>query len=178
MIDKDNYLIEILNFFTEKFCQFDCLIETNYKELPVVKISFEANQLPHLLGFQKINQVGGIRGVENIKNKKITLKAIEKHDKYFEIKPRIMSFKRLNDMFQPQGMEYCLLKKDNKNATKLNQVLDIILFDKEKRNNHIYILGLSKANNYDIYYPRTFFETKASKYSHLKMTRIKNITWV
>lgn len=111
MIDKDNYLIELLNFYEATFCQNNCLIETNYKELSLIQISFDANQLPHLLGFQKVNQAGGARGVNNIRNKKVTLGTIEKHDRYHQIKPRIRGFTRLENMFQFQGMEACLLKK-------------------------------------------------------------------
>ncbi|MGX7405196.1 PBECR4 domain-containing protein [Aerococcus urinaehominis] len=61
-----NNLIDILDFYRKYFCYQNCIIETRYKKINPIQISFEENQLPHLLGLGKVGCPEGARGVYNI----------------------------------------------------------------------------------------------------------------
>lgn len=176
-MNKEISLLALLNFYKNKFCVRKCIIETGYNPVNPVCIFFSEEQFPHLIGLHKVGKSSGKRAINEIKQEKVTLKDIKKHDNYSLIKPRIKGFYRIEDMLLGNTTRSCILNKDNHNKSKMNQEMDIILLDKKMKNDRVYVLGLKKDIKRQIYYPSTFHQAKYSKYKTQRMTRIKKITW-
>lgn len=121
----------------------------------------------------------GARGVHNIDSRKLTESDIKKHHNYNSIKPRLLGFYQLHDMFFGKNpVKTCLLKKDNLIKSKMNRELDILVFDDNPRESRVYVLGLKLDVKRKVYYPATFHQTKKSKYDGLKRTEIVRMIWI
>lgn len=172
---EDKYeLINILKFYTENFCQRDCLIEVNYSPIGIIQLSFEENSLHHLLGLQYVTSKRASENIQDIKSGELTYRKIKKNDNFYKIKYRIYGIYSLSSMLISPQVDVCILAKDiDYNSMKI----DVMLFDSFD-SKKVILLGLRKNKKTGIYYPTTLFRTEKKKYEMFRKTKIKKIIWI
>lgn len=167
-------LRDILSFYAKNFCEKDCLIETNYKKIGVIQISFSEDSLHHLLGLHYVTSNRASANIAEIKKGKLSLSDLKKNDNFYKIKYRLEGVYSLSNMLIKPKADVCILEKDlHKNPMNL----DLVLFEKNT-SSKLMILGLRKNKTNGIYYPTTLLRTEKYKYAKTKLTKINNITWI
>lgn len=164
-------LQNILDDYTKNFNGKICVLETNYKKMATIKISFHCNDLYHLLGLHKILKKGhASRVISSIRKGELTFKSIQRHSDFGDIKPRIENYNFLHQLFIDNRVKICVLKKD---LIKNTMNLDVVFY--KPKNNRCVVLGLRQQGN--VYHLTTLHESHSDKYIHLKQTKIKYIKW-
>lgn len=164
-------LQNILDDYTKNFNGKICVLETNYKKIPTIRISFHCNDLYHLLGLHKIlKNINADRVISKIQNGDITFKDIQRHSDFGDIKPRIENYNFLHQLFIDNRVKICVLKKD---LIKNTMNLDVVFY--KPKNNRCIVLGLRQQEK--VYYLTTLHEAHSDKYIHLKQTKINCIRW-
>ncbi|NJI03111.1 hypothetical protein BU586_10685 [Staphylococcus agnetis] len=172
--ESDVDLQRILNDFINCFCKGYVEIKTKYKILPVFKINFHKNNLPHLLGLHYIHKKESAKKIiGRIAEGKITHKTIKQHYEYHNIKDRLTNYNFLHKRFIDKEIKLCVIVPKN----SINpQKIDVAFID--DKNREAMILGLRKDYNRDFYNPATMYVLgKNSSYLRMKRTHIISIEW-
>lgn len=167
-------LLEILDDYKNSFCNKICCIETEFKEINLIKVYFSKNDLFHLLGLHKvISGTNATKTIQNIEKGKLKISDVQKHHNFKMILPRIKNYNFLYDVFYKKNVELCIVGKDIKcNTMKLNFIIY------KNKGYEVIVLGLKKNTKTDIYYLATLHKTYENKYSEVRKTKIKNIEWL
>lgn len=156
----------ILNFHNRL-----CVLETNYKAIPLLIIAFHKNDLYHLLGLHKVLNKGHAKSViYRIESGELDFKTIRKSPNFNDIKPRLENYSFLHHLFIDNRVKICILGKDLPHNT-MN--LDVVFY--KPGGDRCIVLGLRERKG--IYYLTTLHEAHSKKYIHLKQTKIKSIEW-
>ncbi|MED4534850.1 PBECR4 domain-containing protein [Metabacillus fastidiosus] len=160
--EADISLQTIQEFYKEHLCNRLFVFELEDDSRPVVKLRFEENNLPHLLGIQHIMK--GIKkshlyigqsGYDLMKNGTLTLNLLKTTNKswYKSKKDRILYFPFVYQILNnPTAIIF-----DNSIANT-NIDVDIILYNKL---NNIYLhLGIDRSSGSEFYYPKSFYDRK------------------
>lgn len=172
--ENDVDLQNILNDFIACFCKGYFEVKTKYKKIPVFRISFHRNNLPHLLGLHYIHKgISAKKILGRISDGTITKSTIKTHHEYYMIKDRLINYNFLHKCFIDKKIKVCVIVREN----SVNpQKLDIAFID--DRNSNIMILGLRKGYNSDFYSPATMYVLgKNSSYLRMRRTYITDINW-
>ena len=172
--ENDVDLQNILNDFINCLCNGYVEIKTKYKILPIFKISFHKNNLPHLLGLHYTNEnVNAKKIVGRIAEGKITHNSIKRHHDYDNIKDRLINYNFLHKCFIDRKIRLCVIVPKN----SINpQNIDVAFID--DKNSEVMILGLKKGYNNDFYSPATMYILgKNSSYRSMRRTHIVSIEW-
>lgn len=165
--------LEILEDYKKYFCNKMCCIETDFKNMEFINVYFSENDLCHLLGFHKILNKNASRIIKDIKNQKLKINDIKKHNNYNLIKNRIGNYNFIHEIFYKKSVNLCIVDKDIiSNTMKLN----IIIY--KDKGHEVIVLGLKKSIKTNIYYLATLHKTYENKYKHFRKTKIKNIFWI
>lgn len=171
-MDKIPELIDIYDYYIKNFCIYKSfIVYTNFKPLEKIQIVFEENQLHHLLGLHKVTNNRASKNIDLIKRNLLTISNIRQHNKFSEIKFRLIGFFSIGNMFLNQTSKFCILAKDIGSNT---MDLDVIFYD-EIDTSSIMILGLRKRQGSDIYAPTTLFRTRKDKYDKIRKAKIIDI---
>ncbi|WP_154835883.1 PBECR4 domain-containing protein [Staphylococcus pasteuri] len=171
---NDVDLQNILNDFINCFCNGYVEVKTKYKKLPVFKISFHKNNLPHLLGLHYTqNNVSAKKIIGRITEGKITHESIKKNHEYNNIKDRLINYNFLHKCFIDREIKLCVIvPKHSINPQKI----DVAFID--DKNSKLMILGLKKGYNSDFFIPATMYILgKNSSYRRMRRTDIIDIEW-
>ncbi|AXP51772.1 hypothetical protein M6K188_0401 [Staphylococcus aureus] len=172
--ENDVDLQDILNDFINCFCKGYVEIKTKYKLLPIFKINFHKNNLPHLLGLHYTHKkVSAKKIIGRIAEGKITHESIKKHYEYSNIKDRLINYNFLHKCFIDKEIRLCVIVPKN----SINpQKIDVAFID--DKTSQVMILGLRKSNNNDFYSPATMYVLgKNSSYRRMRRTHVISIEW-
>lgn len=144
------------------------LIETRYTELDRFYIKFDINQLPHLVGVDKVYKLKAHEIVRKIACNDIAYKNLQHHSEFIHIKPRFSCYHILKEVFIEKSIEYCIYvsDEDSRNSMNLN-----VAFELRETKRQI-ILGLRKIAT-GVYIPVTLHQNKATKTSMNRSKRVK-----
>lgn len=175
---KDINYQKILNDYRKCFSGRVARLTTNYKLLENFSVLFSDNDLPHLMGWQKVidrrNYAGRI--INLVDNGQFTFTISRKHHNFFKIKNRLLHYNFLHEVFWEDDPNVCVMTSDMKpNPLKLD-----IVFFKHTQPSEIVVLGLRRDKNMNFFVPTTL-HTEVSKnntYLRRRKTNIKTITWL
>lgn len=168
-------LLDILNDYSQKFCNKTCMIETNYKSLSEIQVVFNENNLHHLLGLHYVTKERASKTIKKIKNGQLTINSISNHNDYRKkVHYRILGYNSLEFLLIDPQTDVCIIAKDLKN-NPMN--LDVIFLDSRDKNKVI-LLGLRRAKDSMLFYPTTLHRTDKKKYDGQRKTKINKITWI
>ncbi|MDK6377597.1 MAG: PBECR4 domain-containing protein [Lactobacillus crispatus] len=170
--------LKILQDYRQNFAGKVAVITTNYKKLCSFKVSFSEQNLPHLMGWQKV--IGKNSSATNIirliDNNEFTLANTRKNSEFFRIKDRLLNYNFLHDIFYGKLTNVCIMTSDMK-PNKLK--LDIVFYHlKDKQ--RIIVLGLRKRKNTPYFVPTTLHveKIKNNPYLSRRKTSIKSFKWI
>lgn len=162
---------EIVQDYKINFDGKTCIVYINYKKLSEFVISFDTNDLFHLLGFHKITRLRATRWVDLVSKNQFVLSNYKNHPEFREVLSRIDNYLFLYELFYQDKVKICILEKDlNSNPMKLQ-----VIFYKEDDTRAV-ILGLKKDFS-GVYKLATLHEAKKDKYSSLRRTNVEKIEW-
>lgn len=163
----------ILNDFIENFTRKKLVVNVTYRKLDKLEIRFDKFNLPHLLGLHKVIKERATNILQSILEGNITLENIKLHERYKEIKDRILSYNFLHSCFIDKNIKLCIIINSH---DRNPQYLDIVFIDKYGGKD--ILLGLRKARNRDYYSPTTMYVVKDnSDYIRRKKSSISSIKW-
>ena len=152
-------------------------ITTNYNQLSQFNIVFSENQLPHLMGWEKIKSKGSKSAsaiIKAVESETWTVKDAKKNQRWHEAKKRMLNYNILHRIFLDQDLVPMVLTSDMKpNRLKLDVVFVA------NRVHESVILGLRKAKGSDIFVPTTLHtEVLNNEYNSRRRTIIKSLKWI
>ncbi|MDT2748897.1 hypothetical protein BI362_00975 [Streptococcus parauberis] len=167
-------LKEIIQDYELNFNNKKCKIETGYKTMPFFVVSFNSNNLFHLLGIHKLNtEYRASTWPEAVMNENFILENYKRHKSFFDVIPRIENYEFLYEIFYASRIKVCILEKDLKNNTmKLSVVF--YKFDKKKT----VVIGLKKDIKLGYFIPATLHVNRKNTYSRYRQTIVKSILWL
>lgn len=170
--------LKILQDYRQNFAGKVAIITTNYKKLSSFKVSFSEQNLPHLMGWQKVinKNSSATNIIRLIDNKDFTLSNTRKNSEFFRIKDRLLNYNFLHDIFYGKITNICVMTSDMKpNRLKLD-----IVFYYPRDKQHIVVLGLRKRKHTSYFVPTTLHveKTKNNPYLNRRKTSIKSLRWL
>jgi len=167
-------LNELLQYYSETFCNRTCMLKTGYMPLSELQIVFNESDFHHLVGLHKVTRDRASVNIGKIKKQRLTLSMIVKHERFKEIRYRILEFKSLEKMFIDPQCDICVLAKDLR-TNSMN--IDLILFD-EVESDFIMVLGLRRAKDSLVFYPTTLYKAPKNKFKDVRKTKVEMMTWI
>lgn len=149
-------------------------ITTAYKPISSVDITFNNDNFPHLVGLHKLYGGSAKEQIKKIESGKLTLKMLQKHNDYGDMKDRLDHFSFIDKVFIREEIKECVQvsSADKKNRMKL----DIVFLEDDTEK--VMTLGIRKVYN-GIYIPVTFYvsRNKKGQYEKSKRATIKKLIW-
>lgn len=171
--EKDINFQYILNDFIENFTQKKLVLNVTYGKIDKLEIRFDKFNLPHLLGLHKVINGRATNILQNILEGKVAIENIKLHERYKEIKDRILSYNFLHSCFINKNIKLCIIINSH---GRNPQNLDIVFIDRYSGKD--ILLGLRKVRNKNYYSPTTMYVVKDnSDYMGRKKARISSIEW-
>ncbi|WP_125605053.1 PBECR4 domain-containing protein [Lapidilactobacillus bayanensis] len=162
--------LKILNDYKRNFVNNIAVLHTNYKKIETIKISFAVNDLPHLMGWEKINQSSHASSIiKMIESEKMTYSSTRKNQNFYRIKDRLLNYNFLHTIFINEDLNTAIMTSDMK-PNKLR--LDIVFYSEEDHK-HAIILGLRKDMHSSYFIPTTLHVEKIpNQFSNRRRTSI------
>lgn len=172
--DTPNLLLDLFEAYSKNYHGKLVNITTAYKPISDIDIAFNNNNFPHLVGLHKLYSGSAKEQITKIKSGKLTLKALQEHNDYGDMKDRLHNFGFIDKVFIHEEVKECIhvSSADKKNRMKL----DIVFL--EDNTEKVMTLGIRKAYN-GIYIPVTFYvsRNKKKQYEKSKRAKIKKLIW-
>lgn len=161
---------EIFNDYIDTFTRKKLILKVANKD---IEIRFSKDNLPHLLGLHKVLKGRATDILQSIVEGEIDIEKLKKHERYKEIKDRILSYNFLHSCFIDKNIELCIIV----DAHGFNpQDLGLVFIDDFGGKDILF--GLRKARNTNYYSPTTMYVVKDnSAYIRKKKSRVLNIRW-
>ncbi|MGR3742103.1 PBECR4 domain-containing protein [Companilactobacillus sp. DQM5] len=176
IIDKENdidfyrILVDYRNFFSGRSIK----ITTNYNLLSTFIVSFNDNDLPHLMGWHKLRNSRATKLISAVESGSLTKEKVKRHPKWHEASQRMLSYNFMHRIFVDQDISAFVYTREMKPN---RQNLDIVFLNNRKKDT--VILGLRKANGRDTFIPTTLHvEPLNNSYNGRRRTRIKSTEWL
>lgn len=171
---KDINFKAILDDYSSNFANKKVEVKTNYNLLGSFVISFNRNDLPHLMGWNKLRNKRTTQLLSDVDNLRLTKENSRSNPKWHEVSQRIMSYNFLHRIFYDRDIDACVLTRDMKpNRLKLDIVF---LYPRTK---DCIVFGLRKPKNRDVFIPTTLHVEKLKNdYEYRRKTRINKIEWI
>ncbi|HAR5657973.1 TPA: hypothetical protein I1467_000392 [Staphylococcus pseudintermedius] len=171
--ENDVDLQNILNDYINNFCDGYFEVKVKHKNVQKFKLSFQTNNLPHLLGLHYIQKekINAKKIVGRIAEGKITKNSIKRHHEYSKIKDRLINYNFLHKCFIDKDIKLCVIIPEN----SINpQKIDIAFI--ENNSNNAMFLGIRKNLKDKYYYPATMYILrKNSSYNFMAKSYITSI---
>ncbi|WP_204121493.1 MULTISPECIES: PBECR4 domain-containing protein [Levilactobacillus] len=152
-------------------------LTTNYNQLSQFDIVFSENQLPHLMGWEKVKGRGSKSAsaiITEVDSGTWTLSDAKKNQRWHEAKKRMLNYNIMHRIFLDQDLVPMVLTSDMKpNRLKLD-----IVFVANKAHESV-ILGFRKSKDKDFFVPTTLHtESLNNSYNLRRRTKISSLEWV
>lgn len=172
-IDDINFkdiLIDYKNIFDGHHVK----VETNYNLLSSFIISFNLNDLPHLMGWNKLSRRRATQIIKDVNELKLTKQSSRSNHNWHQVSQRMLSYNFLTRIFLDQDIKVCILTRDMKpNRLKLDIVFTY------PRTKDCIVFGLRKPKNRDEFIPTTLhIEPLNNPYKYRRKTTVKKIEWL
>lgn len=180
-----------MDLLKQKFLEYKTLKDNDYflklENEQVIKINFEVNSFPHLVGLHKLTQIPLLNQLANknippkaviraIKQGNLTYGTIYSQDGFSEIEERFKSFSisKINKLLNKNIVIDFDLTKINSSMTKA----EMILFEKDNNKYYHLVLGYDQKG---YYYPLSYFVRKDEDYiknqTYLKVKSLKVVKY-
>lgn len=165
----------ILSDYRYHFSKKVAIVETNYRVLSKFNIAFHENDLPHLMGWDKIlTKKRNAKFIcKLIDEDKLTVESSKNHDKFNEAKKRMLNYNFIHDCFLHNSVNVCVMTSNMKpNPLRLD-----IVFYRENKSEAV-VLGLRKDRNSEYYVPTTLHNKKLNcEYNRRARTKVNKLYW-
>ena len=166
----------ILYDYATTFAGHRVQLITNYNLLSKVDIVFSMNDLPHLMGWNKVRtkNKNASQIIEDVESEEWTVQVAKKNSQWFKVRKRMLNYNILHRIFIDKDIVPMVLTSDMKpNRLKL----DIVFVINETKES--IILGFRKAKGRTFFVPTTLHtESLDNQYNIRRRTEVKNIYWI
>ena len=171
---KDINFKAMLDDYTSNFAGKRVEVRTNYNLLSSFVISFNRNDFPHLMGWNKLRKKRATLLLSDVDNLRLTKENSRTNNKWHEVSQRMLSYNFLHRIFYDQDIEACVVTRDMKPNRLL---LDIVFL--YPRTKDCIVFGLRKAKDRNEFIPTTLhIERLRNDYELRRKTRVNQIKWI